>query len=131
MGGDGRGELPEDLQRARRRFETWRGRRRRAGSRIPETLWALAVRLVNRHGVSRTATALGLDYYSLRERAERGTESAPAGDSAFVEWPAPLPVGKQCVIEWDNGAGATLRVQLAGYDAADIATLTRGFRDVD
>jgi hypothetical protein len=130
MGGDGRGELPQDLQRALRRLETWR-RGRRAGRRIPETLWALAVRLVGRHGVSRTATALGLDYYSLRERAERGTESAAAVDSAFVELPAPVAGGKQCVIEWDHGDGATLRVQLAGYDAADIATLTRGFRDAD
>jgi hypothetical protein len=31
-------------------------------------LWALAVRLVSRHGISRTATALGLDYSSLKKR---------------------------------------------------------------
>jgi hypothetical protein len=34
---------------------------------------------------------------------------------------------KQCRLELDNGSGATIRVQLVGYDAADIEALARGF----
>jgi hypothetical protein len=40
------------------------------GLRIPQPLWDLAVRLVSQYGISRTATALGLDYYSLKKQAQ-------------------------------------------------------------
>ena len=40
-------------------------------------------------------------------------------------------VGKQCLVELDNGTGATLRVQLVGYDAAEVGVLTRGFWNAD
>ena len=45
-----------------------------------------------------------------------------------MEFTAPAMVAKQCQVELDNGAGATMRVQLVGYDAADIEALARGFR---
>ncbi|HLJ92822.1 MAG TPA: hypothetical protein VKU02_06455 [Gemmataceae bacterium] len=121
-----RGELPKDLVRGRSRFQAWRGRRK-AGSRIPQPLWALAVRLVSAHGVSRTATVLGLDYYGLKKRAEAATRQPPSSGPAFVELPAPLVVGKQCLFELDNRTGATRRVQLVGYDAADVEVLARSF----
>ena len=116
-------ELPHDLAQGRSRFQAWRARRQRGG-RIPQPLWALAVQLVRRHGVSRTATALGLDYYSLKRRAEAAEQPKPTSP-AFVELPVPAVVGKQCQFELDNGAGATLRVQLVGYDTADVASLAR------
>ena len=112
-------DLPLALARARARFQAWRGRRP-AGERIPQPLWTLAVRLVNQHGVSRTASALGLDYYGLKKRVAAAGE-APANSSAFVELPAPLMVGQQCQFELNNSAGATMRVQLVGYDAAAVA----------
>jgi len=34
-------------------------------------------------------------------------------------------VGKQCLVELDNGAGVSMRVQLVGYDAADVEALSR------
>ncbi len=126
MGASERGVLPPDLARGRSRFRAWRGRRQ-AGGRIPRRLWALAVRLVNRHGVSRTAAALGLDYYSLKERAGQAADQPRSSGPAFVELPSPVAVGKQCQFRLDNGAGATMRVQLVGYDAADVATLSRSF----
>jgi hypothetical protein len=124
MGASERGGLPQDLARARSRFQAWRGRRQ-GGGRIPQGLWALAVRLVNRHGVSRTATALGLDYYSLKKRAEAAAGEPQSAGPAFVELPSPLVVGKQCLVELDNGAGASMRVQLVGYDVADVEALFR------
>ncbi|HEX4143112.1 MAG TPA: hypothetical protein VHY91_06150 [Pirellulales bacterium] len=72
--------------------------------------------------------ALGLDYYGLKKRAQStaGPEASgpAAGRAAFVELPPPITLGKQCVFELADGAGATLRVQLAGYDAAEIAALS-------
>lgn len=123
-----RGSLPGDLERARSRFRAWRGRRK-IGERIPRTLWALAVQLANVHGVSRTAGALGLDYYSLQKRAGAVAAQARPSAPAFVEVPSPVIVGKQCQLELDNGAGATMRVQLVGYDAADVEALSRSFWD--
>jgi hypothetical protein len=117
------GELSQDMLRARSRFQAWR-RQRTARSPIPQHLWDLAVRLAQRHGVSRTATILGLDYYRLKKRAE---QTAPAKPSSppFVQLPTPVMPGKQCQFELDNGAGAILRVQLLGYDAADLEVLAR------
>ncbi len=68
MGTSQHQQLPPDLERGRSRFRTWRGQRK-AGDRIPQVLWAMATRLAKAHGVSRTAAALGLDYYGLKKRA--------------------------------------------------------------
>jgi hypothetical protein len=38
-------------------------------------------------------------------------------------------VAKRCGLEIDNGSGATMRVQLVGYDAADVEALSRSFWD--
>jgi hypothetical protein len=84
---------------------------------------------VSHHGLSRTATALGLDYYSLKKRVEAAGQEPPARSPAFVELPAPVAVGKQALFELDNGAGATMRVQLLGYEAADVEALARRFWD--
>jgi hypothetical protein len=130
MGASERGGLPQDLARARNQFQAWRCRRQ-AGSRIPRRLWALAVRLANRYGVSRTATALHLDYYSLKRRAEEAADQPPSSSPAFVELPSPVLVGKQCLFELANGAGASLRVQLLGYDAADLEALARSCWNTD
>ncbi|HLJ92465.1 MAG TPA: hypothetical protein VKU02_04655 [Gemmataceae bacterium] len=126
MGANGGGTLPKDLMRGRSRFQAWR-RRRKVGGRIPQPLWALAVRLVRTHGVSRTAAVLGLDYYGLKKRAEGAASEPHANCPAFIELPTPVLAGKQCLFELDNGTGATMRVKLTGYDAADVEALARGF----
>jgi hypothetical protein len=97
------------------------------GDRIPRPLWHLAVRLAKAHGVSRTAAALCLDYYGLQRRTRTAAAPAQSSNPTFVELPAPILVGKQCRLEFDNGAGANLRVQLVGYDAADVEALSRSF----
>ena len=75
--------------------------------------------------------ALGLDYYSLKKRVEATAQEPPSPGPAFVELPALLVVGKQALFELDNGAGATMRVQLLGYDAADVEALARRFWDAE
>lgn len=119
--------LTEDLRRARSQFQAWR-QQRLPGSRIPSALWRRAVRLVRTHGLSRTATALGLDYYRLKKQVELAAGPPPSSNPAFVELLAPsFPAGKQARVELDNGAGASLRMHLLGYDAADLEALTRRF----
>jgi hypothetical protein len=124
MRGRARTELPRDLADGRSQFRAWRARR--TAGRIPQALWTLAVRLVSRHGVSRTAAALGLDYYSLKKRAQQAADPSPASAPAFVEVPSPVVVGKQAVVELHHGAGAAVRVHLVGYDPAEVADLARG-----
>ena len=126
MGAVERGSLPADLERARNRFQTWRKRRKR-GTSIPRPLWSLAVQLAGTHGVNRTARALGLDYYSLKKRTESPATPRQSDGPAFVEFTAPAMVAKQCQVELKNGSGATMRVQLVGYDTTDIEALARGF----
>jgi hypothetical protein len=119
--------LPPDLVRGRSRFQAWRSQRK-PGGRIPQPLWAMAIRLAEVHGVSRTAAVLRLDYYRLKKRAE----AAPAGETpssgpVFVELTSPVTGAKQCRFELDNGSGATMRVQMVGSDAADVEALSRSF----
>jgi hypothetical protein len=125
-----RGRLPSDLARAHARFEAWR-RQRQVGARIPQPLWALAARLVSRYGVSRTSSALGLDYYGLKKRAEESANPRPSGGPAFIELRSPVMAAKQCRFELANGAGATMQVELTSYDTADVEAIARTFWNVE
>jgi hypothetical protein len=126
MGTSKREQLPPDLVRGRSRFQAWRGQRK-VGDRIPQSLWGMAIRLAKAHGVSRTATVLRLDYYRLKKQAEVAASEPRVSGPAFVELTSPVIVAKQCRFELDNGSGATMRVELVGYDAADVEALSRSF----
>jgi hypothetical protein len=69
---------------------------------------------------------LGLDYDRLKAQAEVVDEGSQSGGPAFLELPSAI-VGKSGVFEFDNGAGITMRVQLVGYDTADLEALARSF----
>jgi hypothetical protein len=120
-------KLPKDLVHVRSQFEAWR-RQRKAGGRIPQSLWALAVRLARTHGISRTAAVLGVNDDRLKKQTEMAASTLPSsGRPTFVELPSPVMVGKQCLFELVNRAGASMCVQLVGYDTADIETIARSF----
>ena len=71
---------------------------------------------------------LRIDYYRLKNRAAAAPASEPRPSGpAFVELTPPAIAAKQCQFEFDNGSGAIMRVQLVGYDAADIEVLSRSF----
>ena len=89
-------------------------------SRIPQPLWALAVRLAKAHGVSRTAAVLGLDYYRLKKRAEAAASQPQSSGPAFVELTSPV-TGRQAV---SVRAGQRLR----GHHARATGRLRRGRR---
>lgn len=128
MNGKNWRNLPTPLARGRNRFRAWR-RTRKVGTRIPDRLWALAVRLAAVHGLCRTASVLGLDYYSLKKRMNSTDSSKrPPTSPAFVELSPPsLATTGECTIELEDEAGASMRMHLKGYDAPDLAALGHRF----
>jgi len=133
MGAKKTGDLPARLEGLRRRFERWR-RTRKVRARIPEPLWASAMKLAGRYGIHRTARALRVDYYALKKRVEGTTavisSKAPAAtaETKFLELPAAAWSGSgECTLELEDAVGAKLRVHLKGVEAPDLAALSRSF----
>ena len=132
-------DLPARLENLRQRFERWR-RTRKVRSRIPEPLWAAAVKSAAKHGIHRTAKALRVDYYVLKKRVEQkaaiaGTQQEPAAtaskaatEATFLELPAAAWAGSgECTLDLEDAGGAKLRVHLKGFEAPDLAALSRSF----
>ncbi|MEO8316367.1 MAG: hypothetical protein ABI645_16415 [Pseudomonadota bacterium] len=63
----------------------------------------------------------------MKKQMEVATDPPQSIRPAFVELPTPVMVGKQGLFELNNGAGATMRIQLVGYDAAEIEILACSF----
>jgi hypothetical protein len=98
------------------------------GARIPQRLWSLAVKLAAAHGLNRTASVLRLDYYTLKKRVESTNSQARSVTPAFVELsPPPLEASRECVIEFEDHSGATMRVHLRGCEVPDVVALGRSF----
>jgi hypothetical protein len=119
--------------------------------RIPEPLWAVAVKVAGRYGIHRTAQALRLDYYSLKRRFEReateketttereaakgrgarksgvGVSKTPAAAAAtFVELSSPAWSScGECTLELERPGGTKMRVHLKGLPASDLAAFGR------
>ena len=126
-------DLPVRLETVRQRFERWR-RTRKVRSRIPEPLWASAVKVAGTYGIHRTARALRVDYYALKKLVEGRhavTASKASGEVAgatFLELPpAAWPGPGECTLELEDTSGAKLRVHLKGFGAPDLAELSRSF----
>ena len=123
-----RAEVPASLSRLGQRFAAWR-KARAPGERIPESLWQAAVKMAAKYGLNRTARALKLDYYSLKKRADRA--DGPDSSSTFVELPSSPLVSNECVIEWEDAAGARMRVHVKGQNLPDVLALSRSFWNAD
>lgn len=68
--------LPSSLEAVRGRFEQWR-RTRECRSRIPDALWAAAVRVAGTCGIHRTAQALRLNPDSLKRHVASAEGARP------------------------------------------------------
>ena len=131
MVGRRRGENPTSLVRGRDRFEAWR-RSRKVGARIPDKLWSLAVTLAEAHGLSRTASALKLDYHGLKNRVADSHSESRSVAPAFVELThSSVFPATECVMEIEDGMGARMRVHLRGCEIPDLSDLCRSFRRRD
>ena len=128
-------ELPARLERTRQRFDRWR-ETCKVRSRIPKSLWSSAVRMARSYGVNRTAQALRVNYYSLKERVESEPSSSRRSQkntaATFVELTAPAIASTcECLLELEDVAGAKMRIHLKGVEAPDLAALSRSFWDVE
>lgn len=125
-------EVPADLENTLRRLDQWR-QRHQAPTPLPESLWAEAVKLAGRYGVSRTARTLRVGYYSLKDRVEKETSSSAAGSPAanaatFLELAVSSRGGAgECILEWEDAGGGKMRVHLKGVAVPDLVALSRSF----
>ena len=128
-------DLPARLEGVRRRFERWR-RTRKVRSRIPDSLWASAVKVAEMYGIHWTARALRVDYYSLKREVEQEAAAAPGVPeegtvAAFLEVAPPSRACScECTLELENVGGAKMRVHLKGIETPDLAALSRSFWDL-
>ena len=124
--------LPAELESTRRRFEQWR-QSCKVRTRIPEWLGAAAVKMARRYGTCQTARVLRVGYYALKERVEKESAVAascsPATSAAtFLELAVPARAGSgECLLEWEDAAGAKMRVHLKGLETPDLIALSRSF----
>ena len=128
--------FPAGLESTRRRFDRWR-QARTGRSRIPEVLWASAVKAAVRYGLHPTARALRLDYYALKKHVSSaapggGHEGEGEGVATFVELPAPVSMGSsECILEMEDPRGAKMRIHLKGMPAPDLSALSRSFWSIE
>jgi hypothetical protein len=111
------------IDEVRARFEEWR-QNRQGKSPIPDELWAAAVELAGKDGINRTAAELHLDGGKLKRlMGAKATYGRPA--PAFVELLPPRASSiPECMIELEGRRG-TVRIQLKGASASDLAGLSR------
>jgi hypothetical protein len=114
-----------NLDEAKARFEEWR-RNRQGKAAIPDELWATAVEVARKEGVSRTSTELHVEWNHLKRRmAAASGASRQTASPAFVELAAPptqlLP---ECTIELEGRRG-NLRICVKGAPASYLAALSR------
>lgn len=122
----------ETLEQTEALFQRWR-ESRRPGARIPKALWAAAVRMAGLYGVGPTGQHLRVDGEQLKKRIE-GTGGAVPADCdplAFVALPrlaSVAPTGTpECVVEFQNARGGTMRVSLSGLGLDRLASLCTAF----
>jgi hypothetical protein len=122
--------IPNDLLQFSQQVEEWRSSHP-PRSRLPETLWATATEMAQRHGLHCVAKALRLDYMRLKKRLPAGAQPRTAQPQttqpAFLEWlsgPAGLA---ECVVELESTHGK-MRVAMKGM-TLDWAGLLQAWRE--
>ncbi len=116
-----------DLAQTAAAFAHWRAATP-VGARIPEDLWSQAVALAARHGVSKVAATLRLDYAGLKRRLSAVTAPPPvptAAPPAFMELvlSAPPASGPGCVLVASDARGRSLRIEWTASDATAVAAV--------
>jgi hypothetical protein len=111
----------------RQRLDEWRGVHAR-GVAFPPALWSAAGRVAQRHGVFRTARALGLEYNKLKRmsgviarapgKTKRRSNRAPM---KFIELTGTLPVSPGgCRLSLQNANGQRLQLEMAPSAATEM-----------
>ena len=117
--------IPAHLEAGRRCFERWR-RTRNGHSRIPERLWASAVRLAGTYGLCRTARTLRLDYNALKKRVDSAAPYDSSGQETATPFVELLPPQQaclpECIVELENPRGTKIRIRLTGHHSPEVVT---------
>jgi hypothetical protein len=126
-------KIPIALSEARRQLDHWRSRQPNKRARLPEEFWRRAVALAEEYGLNKTARALKVKYESLKKHLEQGI--AEEGHSAkarpeFIELlPAAIKPGSvECMLEWADGCGATVRMHMRGVGPSELSAVAGVFR---
>ena len=114
----------EDVQR---RFEQWRGRRKR-GEPIPDDLWEGAVSLCAEHGPSKVSRVLRLDYNILKKRfvtacPDHFPDSVASSDFIALDLRSALP---EIIVEMERNGGR-MRIHVKGSPGFHPLELMDGF----
>ena len=127
-------KLPAKLACGRERFEKWRSKQK-TRTRLPEPLWAAAVKLAHEFGINRTARALRLDYNGLKKRMESSvsgdTSPVSVGPQFLQLLGSELTAVAECAIECQGARGAKIRIHLKGPQLPDLAALIGSLWDGD
>lgn len=114
------------LEEAKVRFEAWR-QNRKGKAAIPDELWAAAVEVARKEGVSRTSTELRVEWNHLKRRMAAAAEptSPKPVPPAFVELVVPRPQSfPECTVELEGQRGK-MTIRLKNAEASYLATLSR------
>ena len=104
-----------DLARLQQQLTAWR-RSQSGRPRLPRRFWEAATRLAGRHGVSRVARALRLDYYRLQRHLKQPplVRSSATDSASFVELKFTPPVAAPSsvgTVELFDGTSRRLRIE--------------------
>ena len=124
--------IPEPIAQLQRQLDQFRSTQSQR-TKLPESLWQVAVALARQHGVYAVARPLRLDYMGLKKRLG-GVPSVRrrAAKPAFVELIAPHPATlEDCVIEFESAGGGKMRIHWKAATPPDWAGLLRAWRDTE
>ena len=115
-----------DLEVVRRRFERWRGGRKR-GARIPAELWQAAVSLSPRYTVNQISRALRLGYEDVRSHVEYGNAEGVNGLHFWdLRLSEPQNNISECRLRAEDGAGRKVELELKSIEAGQLLQLLAG-----
>lgn len=117
--------IPSDLKAVRKRFEQWRATRS-GRSRVPESLWSLAVPAAKAHGIYRVSQVLRVNYQGLKRRvADAKPVSRPEESSSpFVEFDLSRSFSPtECLIQLEDHKGSKMTIRHTGSSSLDAIAL--------
>ena len=126
-------EIPIALSEARRQLDHWRSQQPSKRTRLPEEFWRQAVDLAEEYGLNKTARALKVKYESLKKHlAQSGADEGHSAKAQpeFIELlPAAIKPGAvECVLDWADGCGATVRMHMRGAGPSELSAVAGVFR---
>jgi hypothetical protein len=124
---------PEPILQLQRQLEEFRNCQP-ARTKLPESLWQVAVELARQYGIYPVAHPLRLDYMGLKKRLGevRLPHRRKAAPPAFVEVVAAQPAALEaCVIELESARGAKMRIHWKASTPPDWTNLLHAWRETE